>query len=392
MGVSPMTNRRGHLLHIQKLTGIAGSERHLLLLQRGLVERGWRVSMAVLEEPGLPMDEYLDELARIGVQPHRITIRADADPLCLFRLYRLIAAGQFDLVHTHLIHGDLYGTVAAKLAGVRFVVSSKHGYAEYAHPSRFYRLVGMLDPWVDRAITISDALQPLVEQVEGVPRGKMTTIHYGMDITDPVAIERPARGGDPEFRVATVGRLVPVKGLDHLLEAMASLAQRGSRAKLLIHGDGVERARLEERARALGLNGRVAFCGWSRDVPRALADADVFVSATLGEGFGLAILEAMMQELPVVATRVVAIPEIVADEETGLLVPPANPRAIADALFRLESAPDLRARLAKRGRHRAVEQFSSGTMVSRTEALYQEVLTGHGANSATSAPSAAGAR
>jgi glycosyltransferase involved in cell wall biosynthesis len=362
------------VLHVQKVCGIAGSERHLLLLQRGLVERQWQVSMAVLEEPGLPMDEYLHELERIGVHTHRLTIRADADPLCLFRLHRIVSSGKFDLVHTHLIHGDLYGTVASRLAGVSAVVSSKHGYAEYANPSRLYRLVGKLDRCVDRVITISDALKPLVERVEGIPTRKMTTIHYGLDVTDPVPTAARSASGSGEFRIATVGRLVPVKGVDHLLDAMASLVERGSRARLLVFGDGVERARLEKRARDLGLNGRVEFRGWSRDIPAALAEADAFASATLGEGFGLAILEAMMQRLPVVATRVVAIPEIVVDEDSGLLVPPADPQALANALFRLECSPALRDKLAQHGRERAAGQFSVDAMVAKTEAIYLDVL------------------
>jgi len=362
------------IVHVQKVCGIAGSERHLLLLLRGLVERHWHVSMAVLEEPGLPMDEYLHELEAVGVKAHRLTIRVDADPLCLFGLYRIISSGNFDLVHTHLIHGDLYGTVAAKLAGVAAVVSSKHGYAEYDHPSRFYRLVGKLDRWVDRVITISDALQPLVERVEGIPRRTMTTIHYGMDVTDLLAAPLRPASDNGEFRVATVGRLVPVKGIDYLLDAMALLVERGSRATLLVFGDGAERARLEQRAHALGLTRRVEFRGWSRNIPGALAEADAFVSATLGEGFGLAILEAMMQRLPVVATRVVAIPEIVVDEDSGLLVPPADPQALANALFRLECSPALRDRLAQRGRERAAGQFSVDAMVAKTEAIYQDVL------------------
>lgn len=370
-----MTSGARRVLHVQKVRGIAGSERHLLLLLGGLVERGWDVSMAVLEEPRRPVDDYIQALEQAGVRPHRFTLRADIDPLLLARLTRFVAGGRFDLVHTHLIHGDLYGTVAARFAGVASVVSSKHGYDNYANPSRLYRLVGRLGRWVDRVITISDALQPLVHDVEGVGRERMTTVYYGLP--EKARRDRTRPSADGEFRIVTVGRLVPVKGVEHLLDAMALLSKSGSTARLLIVGDGPERPRLERHAAALQLGSRVEFVGWVTDVDRVLADADLFVSATLGEGFGLAILEAMIQQLPVVATRTVAIPEIVRHEETGLLVPPADAPALADAVRLLEQAPSLRQRLGRAGRERALMAFSIPEMLSRTEAIYRDVIERH---------------
>src|SRR5262249_49470004 len=125
----------------------------------------------------------------------------------------------------------------------------------------------------------------------------------------------------------------------------------------------------------LRLGDRVKFLGWRNDVADLLAGVDAFVLASLGEGFGLSILEAMVHGLPVIATQVVAIPEIVAHGETGVLVPPRGPVALAEAIGALEVNAEMRARFGRAGQQRALDDFSVATMVQRTERVYREVLS-----------------
>jgi len=367
------------VLHIQKVTGMAGSERHLLFLLPGLA-RHFDVTFLILEAPGKPVDDYVAALTGAGVKTERLPIRWDGDLRCVVAMTRLMRRGAFDLVHTHLIHADVLGGVAARLAGVPVVVSTKHGYENYDRTSRAYRLAGLTARWTRKVITISDALSRKVAEVERIPTEKLTTIHYGIDCAVPgpepsrEAVRRSLRVPPTAFAVLSTGRLVPVKGYPYLIEAVAKLRARGSAVVLLIAGDGPDRALLQAQAERLGAADCVRFLGWRADVSSLLAGADAFALATLGEGFGLAILEAMAQRLPVVATRVVAVPEIVQDGETGLLVPPRDPAALADALLALEREPELRRRFAAAGHRRALEHFSVARMVRDTERVYADVL------------------
>jgi glycosyltransferase involved in cell wall biosynthesis len=371
------------VLHIQKVTGMAGSERHLLFLLPELA-RDFDITFLILEAPRRPVDDYVAALTGAGVKIERLPIRWDGDPLCVLQMARLMRKGAFDLVHTHLIHADVLGGVAARLAGVPVVVSTKHGYEDYDRTSRAYRLSGLTARWTRKVIAISEALARKVAEVERIPTGKLTTIHYGIDCVVPgpeplrEAVRRSLGLPPDAFAVLSTGRLVPVKGYQYLVEAIGKLRAGGSSAILLIAGDGPERAVLQSQAERLGVGDGVRFLGWRADVPTLLTAVDAFALATLGEGFGLAILEAMAQRLPVVATRVIAVPEIVQDGETGLLVPPRDPAALADALLSLERDPELRRRFGAAGHRRVLDHFSVARMVRDTEGVYADVLSAGG--------------
>jgi glycosyltransferase involved in cell wall biosynthesis len=370
-----------NILHIAKVTGISGSENHLLMLLAALGRDKYKASFAVLTEPSRPVERFVRALEASGVRARTFPIRRDIDPWCLLELVRFVRRGRFDLVHTHMIHGDLYGTLAAKLAGVRRTVSTKHGYDDYDHTSRLYRLCGLAAWGTDRIVTISHALQDKCSRAEGIPRAKMTTIHYGIDVAayraaaDTGEDIRAALGLGPEDVVAvSVGRLIPVKGFEYLLEATAMAVREQPGLRVLIAGGGPLEEALRGQVRRLGLERHAYLLGRREDVPRLLAQADLFVLPTLGEGFGLVILEAMVHGLPVVATRTMAIPEIVAHGETGLLVPLRDAAALAQAISSLAADAGLRRRLGEAGRERVAREFTVEAMVARTEALYDRLL------------------
>lgn len=359
------------VLHIQKLKGIAGSERHLLTLLPRLDRARFAPSMLMLEEPARPVDQFARELEAAGVHTRRVTIRRDVDPVCWYRVRAAVARGRYDIVHTHLIHGDLYGVTAAAFVRPRpRVIASKHGYENYAHTTPLYKIGYVLNPVLSRVVTISDALQPKVADAEGLPRAKMVTIHYGLDLpakAEPPVIAEP-------LKLVSVGRLVNVKGYPYLLQALAALGPEASRVHLTIVGDGPERERLTALAAALRIASHVTFAGWQQDVRAYLRDAHVFVLPTLGEGFGLAVLEAMGEALPVIASNTMSLPEIVADGVTGWLVPPADANALAAAIRRCLEHPGLLPSMGAAGRVRGLDLFSVSRMVQQTEALYEDVM------------------
>jgi len=207
------------------------------------------------------------------------------------------------------------------------------------------------------------------------PRGKpVTVVPYGVDLTR----FRPARNGARAEGVVigSVGRLSREKGLDDLLRAAAQLIKRGAPIRVVLAGDGPERARLIKLAQQLEIETRVDFRGEVAhdQVPAVLNELDVFVMPSRAEGFGVAALEAAAMELPVVASRVHGIPDVVSDGATGLLVPPGDIASLADAISRLVSDAELRGKMGRAGRAFVEQRYRWEDNVAQMERLYRHVL------------------
>lgn len=372
-----------HICHIFKITGVSGSENHLLTLASHLDRSWYRLTFCLLIERKLDLSAYVAALEAVGVEVVRFPIHADLDPLLLWRLARFLRAKKLDIVHTHLIHGDLYGTLAARLAGVPFVVSTKHNDNAFRR-QRFYAWLDRnLARYQDRIITISYHLKRFCVEVEGLPADKIVPIHYGLDMKaflksadDGAAVRTEFSIPVDAHLVGVVGRLTEQKGHTYLLEAFAEVVQTLPSAHLLVIGDGELSSNLEYQVTRLGLHDNVTFAGYRQDVSRIMVALDVMAMPSLWEGFGLVLLEAMAAAKPIVATRVSAIPEIVADGETGLLVPPKDPEGLARALLALLHDPARAQEMGRRGRRRLEERFTVARMVEQTQAVYENLVDG----------------
>jgi glycosyltransferase involved in cell wall biosynthesis len=210
----------------------------------------------------------------------------------------------------------------------------------------------------------------LVERV-GLPAGKVHVVHYGLDdVPAPWGEDRPVGVPEGVPVLLAVARLVEQKGIDVAIAALPAVRARHPDAVLVVLNEGPLRGRLLEQAAALGVADAVFLPGRVGDVTSWLRRADVLVHPARWEGFGLALLEAMLASLPVVATQVSAVPEIVADGETGLLVPPDDPDALAEATARVLDDRELAARLGAAGLARARTEFSVERMARQTLAVY----------------------
>ena len=338
------------------MRGIGGSERHLLTLLPALAERGIEPVFVGLDDPAWnPADFY----GALRVPAVRVPAPRDLDPLLLARLLRALDA---DVVHTHLVHADLYGGVAAKLRRER-LVSTKHNDDPF-RAGAFRYVERALAGAADRVVTISDSLRRFTVERVGVPAAKVETIHYGLD--DPPAPwgENPADPVPADARIlVSVSRLTAQKGIDVAVRALAALPND---VFLVVLGEGPERGALESLARALDVDGRLHLPGRVPDVAAWLRRAAVYVHPARWEGFGLAVLEAMVCGLPVVATNVSSLPELVVDGETGVLVPPDDPAALAAGVERALAEHGF----GPAGRERARSEFSVARMADRTAALY----------------------
>jgi len=367
--------------HITKATGIAGSEKHLLTLLTGLNKAKYQVTLILLVERDKLLEDFVRRFEEGGVQVKRVLIRGDVDPLLVWGLYQLLWKGNYDLVHTHLIHADLYGTLAAKLARVPIILSTKHNDDAFRRHPFLAFLDRLASKFANKVIVISNSLRRFFVEVEGLDSGKIIRIYYGLDAAELGVHKLGGSSVREEFGIAAdaplvgiIARLDPQKGHAYLLTAFAKVAEALPGARLLVVGDGHLRRDLERRARELGIAHQAIFTGWRDDVPCIMAGIDLLVAPSLWEGFGLVLLEAMVAGRPIVASRVSAIPEVVADGETGILVPPKDPQALAEAILRLASDQELARRMGEAGRERIEERFSAKRMVKMTENLYDGLI------------------
>ena len=341
------------VIHVHRMRGIGGSERHLLTLLPALAARGIEPVFVGLDDPAWdPSDFY----GALRVPALRLRSPRDVDPQLLARLVRELRA---DVVHTHLVHADLYGGVAAKLRGTT-LVSTKHNDDPF-RTGAFRFVERGLARLADRVVAISDSLHRFTVERVGVPARKVETIHYGLDEPPAAWGENPPDDVPTNARIVlSTSRLTEQKGID---VAVAALSLLPDDVVLVVLGEGPQRKQLE--APRVFLPGRVP------DVTAWLRRATVYVQPARWEGFGLGVLEAMVCGLPVVATNVSSLPELVADGETGILVPPDDPAALAAGIERALSQPPLGAA----GRERAAREFSVARMADRTAALYATLLS-----------------
>ncbi|MDX2161512.1 MAG: glycosyltransferase family 4 protein [bacterium] len=367
-----------HVVHLIKVTGIAGAERHLLTLLPGLRAAGTDARLIALVEPGHPVDALAHAAAQVGVPFERAIIHHHGDVGLIRRLIPLLRRERPDIVHTHLLHADLYGIPAAKLAGVRRVVTSRHNDDAFRRQPHWRAIHAAQWRMVDQGIAISDAIRAFSIAVESAPPSKITRIHYGLPSAPPAAPPdlRAALGIPPGTPlIGMVGRVTAQKGMRYGLIGFLQAADTFPDAHLVIVGDGDERAALESLVADRMDAKNVHFLGWRADAAALMGAFDVFLMPSLWEGFGLVLLEAMAAGKPVIASRASAIPEIVVDGATGLLVPPRDPDAITAALRHLLADAGLRAQMGAAGAARLREHFTPDGMIAATQALYDRILT-----------------
>jgi glycosyltransferase involved in cell wall biosynthesis len=341
------------------------------------------------------IEKDLEEARQAGVRLIQLpslqrSVGLRQDLRAFLEAWRLFRRERPTIVHTHTSKGGVVGRIAAWLAGVPIVVHTPHGHVFYGY---FGRWTSCVIVWIERWLARSaDRLIMLTEgerddhRAAGVGRASQYRI-----VPSGIAVERfgrPAVEGAEARRqlglpprgpiVLFVGRLVPVKGVRTLVEAAPPILASHRETSIVLVGTGPLREDLAARAVELGVRDRVIFLGYRTDVATCLAAADVFVLPSLNEGMGRALVEAMTMGKPVVASRVSGIPTLVRDGDNGLLVPPGDARALAQAIGSLLDDPGLRERLGKAARSIAVRGHDVSTMTQRLIGIYDELLAAKG--------------
>ena len=352
----------------------AGAERCVYELACRLDRSLFDVQVAALRG-----GQVADMLRDAGVKVFVLGVRGKWDLPKLPALARLLRSERIDLLHTHLFHADLAGRAAAWLACVPRLVHTVHVAEGRFRPWQF-AFARLLAGSCDRIVCVSQAVWNLHARKSGLPSARYTVIPNGID-ADAFSRDDEARRrlrsewnvADDEVLFAFVGRLDRQKGIDTLLEAMGLLGRRGELIRLVVAGDGPKRKLLSKFIAGREGTGCVRALGFVDDVPGVLSAADAMVMPSRWEGLPLASVEAMAAGLPVLATRTAGLEEVVADGETGILVEPDDPPALAEVMVHLAGDVALRMRLGSAGRRRVVERFNIDANVAAHELLYAEV-------------------
>ncbi len=299
------------------------------------------------------------------------------------RLASVLRSRRVDVVNAHNPVAAFYGTVAARLAGVRAVLRTEHSIHYPGRGGRLYELIQpALTALTDRVVCVCDASRrSLMPRAPGLG-ARFVTVYNGISEASaaaPAAGTRASLGLAPgEHFVLTVGSLTPQKSQDVLLDAFARTVARVPAARLFIAGEGRLEADLRARHARLGLGDRVVFLGPRLDVADPVAACDLFVLSSSREGLSVTLLEAMRAARPCVATDVGGNGEAVGDGVTGRIVPMGSAEALDAALAELLESPERLPALGAAGRARWERLFTAERMVRTTEQLYRDVLAGAG--------------
>jgi glycosyltransferase involved in cell wall biosynthesis len=358
------------VLHIDTERSWRGGQQQAAWLLEAMLARGWPAAVAC------PPGSILEERGRARSWPvHAVAMRSELDVVAGRRIARIARDGNLPILHAHSSHALAIGLWARFFDRRLRLVASRR--VDFPIRDHFLSRLKYSTRALDRIVCISEAVRAQL-LADGVPPDKLVVIPSGVDTRRFAGVRPP-----PHFRrslgipsghlvIGTVAALADHKDYPTLLRAARIVLDTEPDISFVAVGDGPLHREIMALARELGLGKRFLFTGFREDIGSFLKSFDVFVLASKTEGMGTSVLDAQALGLPVAACRAGGIPEIVADHETGLLVPPGDPAALAAALLELAHDPDLRAKLGAQAK-RSVQEHDVSRTVDAHLALYRSL-------------------
>lgn len=373
-------DKKVKILYLQPSLGVGGAEELRLTVLKYINKEKYNIRLCCLTEKG----EIGKEIEELGFRVDVIgTSERLFNILSFFLIFAYLKQNRFDVVQTCLPAPNLYGRLAASFARVPYIIAEEHSYYERYNPylgCLLRRINKILSKHTYKIISCSDAVKQRVAKEEKVPEDKFLTIHNAIDIKKFMVNcskeeARTKLGLNPNIPViGLIASLAPRKGHIYLLQAMQLVLGAYFETKLFIVGEGPLKKKLEAFVQQNHLSNCVQFFGTRRDIPLLLKAMDIFVSPAIKEAFGINLIEAMYNEIPCIATNVGGVPEVVTDGQTGILVPPANPEALAKAIKELLDKPELAKKYGEAGKRRVLEKFTVDKYIEQLESVYDNLL------------------
>lgn len=369
-----------NILHLRDTYEIGGPGKTILETYRAINQDRYRLHLGVFLIRGESGDSpFTAEARRIGLPVHFVNGFNQYDPQLIRRVVALVNQHQIDIVHAHEVKSDVIAYLAARLRPVP-IVTTLHGWIGNGLKQRaLIALDKRVVRGFDRVIAVSRQIERQLIDA-GVPTDKLRMLH------NAIVVERYRRTGRRGALeevlgrtvlkpvIGSIGRLSPEKGHADLVKAVDSVSRSGHKLSLVLIGDGPERPKLMHQIQALGLHEVVHLPGYIQEPQRLLEEFDLMVLPSHTEGLPNAALEALLMEVPVLATNVGGTPEVIMDGETGRLVPPHSPEALARGILDFVADPEAWIRMAKRGQTAVQANFDFRARTRKLEAIYDEML------------------
>ncbi|MHB9118107.1 MAG: glycosyltransferase [Burkholderiales bacterium] len=362
------------ILHTEWSDGWGGQERRIMSDLTGMARRGHTVYLVTRRHARIG-----EEARRAGIPVYDLPLRSNLDLVSVVRLAWLLRALRIDIVNTHSGVDSWIGGLAAKLARTPALVRTRHLHLPLKRSWRNF--VHYLQ---DRLVTCGETMRAFLIRDYGFPEREVVSIPTGIDFSsfvprrDRAAVRQALGVPEDAYLVLMVGIVRAVKRHEVALRAVHLLRGRVANIRLLAAGDGPMIEDMRRLAEELGIAGQVGFLGQRDDVADLMGAADCLLLTSRSEGIPQAVTQALGSGLPVVATAVGGVPELVRDGATGLLVPAENPAAVADALERLARHPEFAQQLARQGREHVLAHYSLQAMLDATEREYLSLLRAQG--------------
>lgn len=376
---------RPRVLHFTSSRGFYGAERVILSLLEKTDRSRFDPSLAAFDDARDPHPELLDKAREASVETYPVRCSRRLDHSVLPQLRSLLKRQQIDILHCHELKSRFYGFIAARLAGIPLVATG-HSWNRTDSIQTIYEISDALVlRFFNRVVPVSRKLERMMRRF-GIPAHKLEVVPNGVDLskfgkrsTDAERLRKELGISPTDRVVGNVGRLVELKGQRFLLEAARQIVGRHPEVKFLIVGDGPLKEVLSRQASSCGIQGHVLFAGFRDDMPDVYAVMDVFALPSTDEASPMTIFEAAASRLPIVATRVGGIGDVIADRHNGLLIDSCDVQGLSEAiLFLLENGTESD-RMGRNAARTVRRNHNIDIMVRRYEAVYEKVLVGNGA-------------
>ncbi|MBI4550557.1 MAG: glycosyltransferase [Candidatus Omnitrophica bacterium] len=354
---------------------LGGTERHVLRLAFGLINRGHDAGIVCLFREGA----LAPEAAALRIPFECLNLPYRWDARTFWRLCRWMRARKPRILHTELFGFHFFAGLAAKLCRVPLVISGRRELADW-QKWRHVQLEKLGNRFVDRVVCCSEAVRRRTLDRESLAPAKAVTLYNGIEVADFVdagrrdAVRRELGIPSQARVVGTVANFGREKGYPHLLEAASRILEKDPSVWFLLVGDGPLLEEMRKRAARIPLGRQILFTGFRSDIPELMAAMDLFALASVSEGFPNVLLEAMAAGKPIVATDVGGIPELIGADRDGLLVPPADAAALAEAVRKLLLDPARAGRLAENAKRTVLGRFTRESTVEQYEKLYLTLM------------------